>query len=159
MTFLKVTFSFSHQHLKDYVTNFHLKMYLLKVVVYMVRELGYGGRRAHRICATLVRIARDRGIKAPELTGQMLDEAAKLCEEQPPNLSTSVLQKCLDPVEFIRTHKNTGGPAPSETERMVRIRQKVIADARARQEGRLNRITQGEQLLKDEIATIQGNQD
>ena len=132
---------------------------MTEVVVYMVRELGYGGRRAHRICATLVRIARDRGIKAPELTGQMLDEAAKLCEEQPPNLSTSVLQKCLDPVEFIRTHKNTGGPAPSETERMVRIRQKVIADARARQEGRLNRITQGEQLLKDEIATIQGNQD
>src|SRR5690606_15411410 len=63
---------------------------MTEVVVHLVRELGYGGRRAHRICATLTRLARQRGIIAPDLTGALLDEAARECGEQPPGLSTEV---------------------------------------------------------------------
>ena len=127
---------------------------MTEVVVHMVRELGYGGRRAHRICATLVRIARDRQIKAPDLTGEMLDEAALQCGEEPPNLSTQVLQACLDPVAFIHNHSHTGGPAPSQTEQMVARRRKLLAEARTRQEGRIQRIAAGEKLLHERITSI-----
>jgi argininosuccinate lyase len=127
---------------------------MTEVVVHLIRDKGYGGRRAHRICAHLVRLARERKIKAPDLTGQMLDEAARLCGEEPPNLNTTVLQKCLDPVEFINNHHNIGGPAPSETARMVKHRRIIIAAAKERQENRRERIRQGEKLLKKEIAAI-----
>jgi argininosuccinate lyase len=129
---------------------------MTELVVHLVRELGYGGRRAHRICATLTRLARDRGMPAPELTGEMLDEAAQLCEERPPQLTTEVVQQCLDPVAFIHAHSNTGGPAPSETRRMVEKRRKVVAEARQRQEDRRRRIAEGKQFLENEVAAICG---
>ncbi len=131
---------------------------MTELVVYMVQELGYGGRRAHRICATLVRIARDRNLPAPKLTGEMLDEAARECEEEPPGLSTDVLQSCLDPVTFIETHNNIGGPAPSETVRMVNERRSEIADARKRQQDRIRRIAEGSELLQAEITAIYAGQ-
>jgi len=127
---------------------------MTEVVVHLVGEKGYGGRRAHRICATLSRIARERKIKAPDLTGEMLDEAARACEEEPPKLSTEVLQKCLDPREFINSHNNIGGPAPSETERMVRNRRTALAEARKRQEARVQRIEEGRKVLESEISAI-----
>ena len=127
---------------------------MTEVVVHMVKELGYGGRRSHRICAHLVRLARDRNIPAPELTGEMLDEAARLCNEEPPGLDTATLQRCLDPVAFIESHNNTGGPAPSETERMLSARRQGIKDARGRQETRRHKVQQGEELLAGELAAI-----
>jgi argininosuccinate lyase len=127
---------------------------MTELVVHMVQELGYGGRRAHRICATLVRMARDRNIPAPELTGEMLDEAASQCGEEPPGLSTAVLQSCLDPVKFVETHNNIGGPAPSETVRMVGERRSAIAEARKRQKERIRRIEKGRQRLRAEITAI-----
>jgi len=130
---------------------------MTEVVVYMVRERGYGGRRAHRICATLTRLARDRRIPAPQLTGEMLDEAARECGEEAPELSTAELQSCLDPVKFIETHNNVGGPAPSETVRMVAERRSSMAGARQRQEERVQRIEAGKQLLQKEIAAICGD--
>ncbi len=127
---------------------------MTEVVVYLIRELGYGGRRAHRICANLTRIARERQIKAPQLTGEILDEAALQCGEEPPHLATDVLQQCLDPVAFVQNHNHTGGPAPSETRRMVKHRRTLLAEAQARRNDRLQKIAQGEKLLLKEIVAI-----
>ena len=57
------------------------------LAVKLIRDKGYGGRRAHRICATFVRIARERGIKPYETTGELLDEAARIADEEPPRLT------------------------------------------------------------------------
>lgn len=127
---------------------------MTEVVVLLVHEYGYGGRRAHRMCAHLTRIARDRRIPAPDLTGAMLDEAAAICGEEPPNMTTAELQKCLDPVEFIMSHNNIGGPAPSETERMVKKRRLGLQEGRQRQTERRERVKQGELLLEKEIQAI-----
>ena len=129
---------------------------MTEVVVHLVREYGYGGRRAHRMCAHLTRIARDRSIPAPGLTGEMLDEAAVICGEEPPGMTTTELQKCLDPVAFITNHNNIGGPAPSETERMVKRRRQEMLENRQRQTERRKRVKQGESLLDKEIQAICG---
>ena len=131
---------------------------MTEVVVHLVRECGYGGRRAHRMCATLVRLARERGVKAPGLTGGMLDEAARACGEEAPHLTTETLQCCLDPVAFIDSHNQTGGPAPSETERMVRLRREGLAQARERHEARLRKVALGGEMLEQEMAAICGLQ-
>ncbi|MDD2478272.1 MAG: lyase family protein [Victivallaceae bacterium] len=130
---------------------------MTEVVVHLVQKYGYGGRRSHRMCAHLTRLARDRQIKAPEITGSMLDEAAAMCGEEPPGMTTAELQKCLDPVEFIMNHNNIGGPAPSETVRMVKKRRKIIVEAKERQKRRRERILAGEQLLEKELDAICAN--
>jgi argininosuccinate lyase len=129
---------------------------MTEVVVHMVRELGYGGRRAHRSCATLVRLARERGIPAPKLTGEMLDEAARAVEEEPPGIDTATLQRLLDPVAFIESHSNTGGPAPVEARRMLADRRRKLAAARERQAERVQKVEDGRALLASEIARIRG---
>ena len=125
-----------------------------EVVAHMIRELGYGGRRAHRICATLVRIARERDIPAPQLTGALLDEAARMVEEEPPGIDTPVLQNLLDPVHFIENHAQVGGPAPRETLRMLATRRDKCAEARKRQAHRVEQENQGAARLTAEISRI-----
>lgn len=67
-----------------------------------------------------MRVARERGLPAPDLTGEMLDEAARAVEEEPPHIDTETLQKYLDPVRFIETHSNLGGPAPAGARRRLK---------------------------------------
>ncbi len=47
------------------------------LAITLIRNKGFGGRCAHRIVATMVRIARGRGIKPYACTGTLLDEAAR----------------------------------------------------------------------------------
>ena len=130
---------------------------MTEVVVHMVRELGYGGRRAHRSCSVLVRLARERGIPAPQLTGEMLDEAAVEAGEEPPHIDTATLQRLLDPVAFIENHSNTGGPAPAEAKRMLARRREKLAAARERQSGRAAAVEKGRALLASEVARIRAS--
>lgn len=130
---------------------------MTEVVVYMVKELGYGGRRAHRICANLTRNARAAGIPAPELTAAMLDDAARQCGERVPGMSTEDLQKCLDPVAFIHNHGQTGGPAPKETARLIAKRRETMIVAREQQQARRDRVAAGQKLLADAIAEIRSD--
>ena len=129
-----------------------------EVVVHMVKSLGYGGRRAHRITATFVRTCRERGIKANEATGDLLDEAAEFVGQPLPRIETGTLRRLLDPVEFIKTHNNVGGTAPEEAKRMLADRRAKVTELRARQHGRRERIEEGEKLLQAEVDQIVGNQ-
>lgn len=125
-----------------------------EVVVHMVKHLGYGGRRAHRIAATFVRLCRERGVKANEATGGLLDEAADLVGQPPPRIETATLRRLLDPVEFIKTHNNVGGVAPEEAKRMLAERRKLMEDLSHLQNRRKERIGNGEELLQTEVDRI-----
>jgi argininosuccinate lyase len=129
------------------------------LVVKLVRDKGYGGRRAHRVCAVMVRIAREhRGIKPYELTGAMLDEAARVANEEEPGLTTEEIREIMDPVSFIERHTNTGDPHPKETARMVKIRRAQLAESRRRQIDRCRRVDAGLSKLQAEVAAVlQGN--
>jgi len=122
----------------------------------LIRDEGYGARRAHRICATMVRIARERGIKPQEVTGELLDEAARIADETPPGLSTEEIRDALDPVKFIERHNNLGDPHPSETLRMAGLRRQALADAEARQSFRKDRIETARTKLAAEVRAIVG---
>ncbi len=109
-----------------------------ELVVYMVRELGYGGRLAHSIVATMVRQAREKGIKAYECTGEMLDQAAEYLSQKKPGMDTETVRKCLDPVAFIHSHNQLGGTAPEENKRLLIERKKTLSDALKRQQRKQN---------------------
>jgi argininosuccinate lyase len=125
-----------------------------EIVTHMVREMGYGPRRAHRIVATFVRMARERGLKAYEATGDLLDEAARFADEEPPEIDTPMLRRLLDPEEFIKSHNNTGGTAPEEAKRMLSARGAELDEVRERQQQRKARLQSADELLQQEVDII-----
>lgn len=122
----------------------------------LIRDKGLGARRAHRICATFVRIARERGMKAFETTGELLDEAAGVAGEDPPGLSTEEVREALDPVEFIKRHDNLGDPHPDESRRLIAIRREALAGARARHRERVAQLDSAAERLAAEVEAIIG---
>ncbi len=124
------------------------------IAVKLVRDKGYAGRQAHRICATMVRIARERGIKAYEVTGELLDEAARIVDEPEPHLSTEELRELLDPVKFIERHNNVGDPHPDESRRLIAKRRAALAQARQRHADRVARLEAAAKKLDAEVAAI-----
>lgn len=124
------------------------------LAIKLIREKGYGGRRAHRICAVFVYLARKQGLKPCQTTGALLDEAAKVANETPPGLSTAEIEEMLDPVKFIERHDNVGDPNPKETLRLIAVRRAALADAAKRQADRRARLTKAEQMLESEIQAI-----
>jgi argininosuccinate lyase len=120
----------------------------------LIRDHGYGGRRAHRICATMVRIARERGIRPQEVTGELLDEAARIADETPPGLTSEVIREALDPVKFIERHDNVGDPHPRETLRMAGSRRQALAAVTGRQSLRKQRIEEAAVKLSAEVVAI-----
>jgi len=120
----------------------------------LIKERNIGARRAHRICATMVRIARERGIKACDITGDLLDEAALIADEKPPRLNTEEIREMMDPVAFIKRHNNIGDPEENETKRMIKIRFAMLDEMKKRQEERKNRLKIAETQLKNEVDKI-----
>jgi argininosuccinate lyase len=118
-----------------------------EVAYHIVKESGCGPRRAHRIVATMVRMAREQGLKAYEVTGELLDEAAVFAEEQPPKMSTDLLRELLDPEKFIQTHVHKGGTAPQEARRMLDRRTNELQALGKAHQDRKQRIASAEQNL------------
>ena len=102
----------------------------------LVKEHGYGGRLAHSIVATMIRQARTAGLKSYECTGEMLDAAAASLNVRQPGLDTPTVTRCLDPEEFLKTHTNLGGAAPTETRRLLALRKQRLAATKERQHAR-----------------------
>lgn len=127
------------------------------LAIKLIREKGYGGRRAHRICAVFVYLARKQGLKPYETTGALLDEAAKIANEEPPGLSTKEIREMFDPVKFLERHNNVGDPNPQETLRMVSARRTALAGLIQRQNQRRAKLQQAGERLATETAAILGS--
>jgi len=124
------------------------------LAIKLIRDKGLGPRRAHRICATFVRIARERGIKPYETTSELLDEAAKIAGDVPTGLSTEEVREMLDPVKFIERHNNVGDPHPDESRRMIAIRRESLEEAQKRHKERAARIEEAAKKLDEEVKAI-----
>ena len=122
----------------------------------LIRDKGYGARAAHRICATMVRIARAGGILACDATGELLDEAARVSNDPEPGLSTDEVREQLDPAKFIERHDNLGDPAPAESRRLIASRRDALAQADQCQRGRVARLAKAADMLENEVNAILG---
>ncbi|MEN8228717.1 MAG: lyase family protein [Bacteroidota bacterium] len=125
------------------------------LVAKLVLENDLGVRQAHRICGVMVRMARvHRKLKPYELTGAMLDEAARLSDDPEPHLTTEELREIMDPVKFIERHNNLGEPNPNETIRMVNDRRMQLKESQQRNVLRRERVEKGFEILRTEIDNI-----
>jgi len=126
------------------------------LAIKMIRGQDYAGRQAHRICCNFVRLARERGIKPYETTGELLDEAARITGDPEPHLSTEDVQDAMNLETFFEKHNNLGDPCPSETLRMLKLRSADLEAARQRQAERRRRIEDARAKLQAEMDAIVG---
>jgi len=124
------------------------------LAIKLIRGQDYAGRQAHRICATCVRLARERGIKPYDMTGELLDEAARVTGDPEPHLTTEEVQDAMSLDTFFEKHCNLGDPCPSETLRMIGLRRNDLNKAQERQKARRDKLVKAEQLLAEEIDKI-----
>ena len=124
------------------------------LAIKMIRDQDYGARQAHRVCCNFVRIARERKIKPYTMTGELLDEAARISDEPEPHLSTETVQDAMGLASFFEKHNNLGDPCPSETLRLIGLRRKDLEAAKARQVERKARIEKANEKLAAEIKAI-----
>jgi argininosuccinate lyase len=127
------------------------------LAIRLIRTGRYAPRRAHRICATFVRTARQRGLRPYETTGALLDEAAGIADESPPGISTEEIREALDPARSVLRHDNRGDPHPEESARMITARRRALERERRRHEERLARLRRSEQDLEAAITAIIGD--
>lgn len=128
-----------------------------EIVVHMIKHLGYGPRRAHRIVATFVRMARENKLRAYECSGDLLDKAAIFAEEKEPEINTETLRKLLDPEEFIQSHNNIGGVAHDEGIRMLAKRSKELREVEIRHGQRKTKLLDADEYFQKKINEIIGN--
>jgi argininosuccinate lyase len=118
-----------------------------ELAYHLIKDRGYGGRLAHSIVATMVRMAREQGKNSQQCTGELLDRAASYLGVRRPGLDTETVQKWLDPRFFIQNHRHLGGTAPEENTRLLVERRATLDAARSRQQERRERIARGLQAL------------
>jgi argininosuccinate lyase len=126
------------------------------LAVRLIRDQDYASRQAHRICCNAVRLARERGIGPREMTGALLDEAARVSDEPEPGLSDAEVFDAMGLESFFEKHCNLGDPCPSETLRMIGLRREKLAGLREAQAGRRERVESANRRLEDEIRAILG---
>lgn len=97
------------------------------LAITLIREKGYGGRQAHRICSNFVRLARERGIEPAATSGALLDEAARVTGEPEPGLGDDQVRDCMALAHFFDKHRGPGEPHPDETGRLVNRRRRQLA--------------------------------
>jgi argininosuccinate lyase len=124
------------------------------LAIHMIRNLGYGGRRAHRICCHFVRLARERGIQPADMTGDLLDEAARICDEPEPRVPTDIVRDCMTFVHFFETHNNPGDAHPDQTRRIANERREKLTTLRAEQQNRKQKLADAEKRLNNAIRDI-----
>lgn len=120
----------------------------------IVRHAGLSFRQAHHIVGLTTLGAVQAGKKANEITGAMIDAAAKEVIGRPLSLNEEVVRKALDPIENVRIRSIVGGPAPDEVRRMIEVRNGVAARDQGRLDERRHQLAQAAEGLRDGVAAI-----
>jgi argininosuccinate lyase len=102
----------------------------------LVRITGMPFRTAHRIVGRIAASGTRPGLA--ELDEIALEIAGFRASER--DFSEADLERALDPKSNVALRANTGGPAPAETERMVRERLVRIESGEERLSGRRSRV-------------------
>lgn len=80
----------------------------------LVRETTLSFREAHHIVGRVVRLAMARGLKAEEITTDLLNQAARETVGHDIRFSADALRDSLDPARAVEGRAGTGSPARSD---------------------------------------------
>ncbi len=116
----------------------------------LVRRDGLDYRTAHDVVQTFILESVRQGLPSHEAKIEILQAAAQEVVGRELSISEGQVRQALDPVHFVKVTNCRGGVAPEEVARMIEVRRKRLAEARARHLARIEKLEQGRaKLLAD----------
>ena len=116
----------------------------------LVRRDGLDYRTAHDVVQTFILESVRQGLPSCEAKIEILQAAAQEVVGRELSISEEQVRQALDPVHFVKVTNCRGGVAPEEVARMIEVRRKRLAEARARHLARIEKLEQGRaKLLAD----------
>jgi len=115
------------------------------------RRTGFPYRTSHGIVVDVVNQALDQGMRAVDITSDMVNRAAEKVVGQPLVMPQEDVTWALDPAAFVESHDVIGGPAPREVLRMISVRREQLAEARERLARRKTSLEEGDKMLDEAV--------
>jgi len=122
----------------------------------IVRQSDISFHASYVLVSRLVANTIARGLKANQITTEMIDEVAVELLKKPLNIPAEAVTRALDPVENVRVRSVVGGPAPVEVARMLKARDEQQAAMNARLQKRLNDLEAANDKLNGVAKEIVG---
>lgn len=120
----------------------------------LVREKGLSFRHSHKITGSIVRHLIKTGLNPADITSALIDSIAHELFGYELHIDDETIQRAIDPVNFVGVRTITGGPAPSETQRMLEERKDRITRDRESHQKYKAKLKRAEELLEETIKAI-----
>jgi argininosuccinate lyase len=117
----------------------------------LVVEYNVPFRESHKIIGAVVKILLDNNLELSDLKPELIKKIAK--EYTGINLVIKIedIKEHISPKKFVESHKTTGGPAPTEVERMLKYREELIKKSKTNLKEKKLRLNEAELLMKSEV--------
>jgi argininosuccinate lyase len=115
----------------------------------LVRTEGLSFRKSHHIVSRVVNEAVRQGLRADQISLELVNEAAEAVIGQKLRINEEQLKLSLDPVHFVAIRSLPGGPGPTEMKRMIadrkrkqRVQEEWLADTKRARDNALRYLDQ-----------------
>ncbi|TFH15076.1 argininosuccinate lyase [Candidatus Bathyarchaeota archaeon] len=113
----------------------------------LVRLYNLSFRQAHDIIVNVTVEALKEGVKAEDITSEMIESASEMVIGKPLRVPEKDLQQALNPVLNVNRRNGVGGPAPEAVKAMINAQKTRIAEEERRQMLRLGKLKQAKNKL------------
>jgi len=120
----------------------------------IVRDAGIPFRAAHQVTGRVVRKAIERGMKAADITLELIQEASREVLGRELSLTKRAVAEAVDPRLNVERRKSTGGPSPVEVARMIEKRTEGSELIESRQTQRKQRYSEAKAKTEQEIEKL-----
>ena len=120
----------------------------------IMRSDGLDYRTAHDVVQTFILESVKQGIASRDADINLFQKAAEEVVGKKLKLTEEQLRQGLDPVHFVNVTDSRGGVAPKEVARMIEVRRKRLAAARARLVERIEKLERGKAQLRADLESL-----
>ena len=108
-------------------------------------------RTAHKIIGSVIKILLDKKLDLSDLKPELINKTVKDCAGINIAIKVEDVKDHINPKRFVESHKATGGPAPTEVERMLKFRKELIKNSKTSLKEKEMRIKEAELQLESEV--------
>lgn len=120
----------------------------------LVRVSDLPFREAHHVVGRVVRLAQNKGLKAQEITNELLADAAEQSIGRRVELSLDEVQRALDPKAVVEARKGSGGPSSADCKDICEQAQAQLEQDEAAMDERASHVQNSKRKLDDAVAAL-----
>jgi len=120
----------------------------------LVMKYDLDSRTAHHLINEFCIESDENDIPSSEASLAIFDKWSEQIIGRKTGMGEDELRKCLDPVNFIHTHKTRGGVSPTETKRMLTERYATLEGYLARHEARIRKLEDAKEKIASDLSEL-----